>query len=65
MFDCPSPDQATGTGLTICASDNRNYATWCDMQAEACRSGVVIETKHMGLCAASKYHIILLLESEA
>ena len=47
--DIPCSTAAYGN-RAICGSDGHTYSNWCALQAESCRSSVVIETRHSGLC---------------
>ncbi|XP_076355550.1 follistatin-like isoform X4 [Tachypleus tridentatus] len=36
--------------IPVCASNNRTYASWCDMMVDSCRLGVVLETRQSRPC---------------
>ncbi|KAI8507794.1 hypothetical protein Bbelb_140340 [Branchiostoma belcheri] len=38
----------------ICGSDGVTYADWCDMRETSCRTGFIIETKHIGQCTGDR-----------
>ncbi|XP_022248565.1 follistatin-A-like isoform X2 [Limulus polyphemus] len=36
--------------IPVCASNNKTYASWCDMMVDSCRLGVVLETRQGRPC---------------
>lgn len=46
-------NNGAGLGGPICGSNQHTYASWCHMLHDACATGYVIETKHVGNCSSS------------